>query len=766
MSSYDDWVVNFKVNTKPIEDAIKKVNKLRQEVSGLYGGGSSRRGAGTSSSSARGRMTRTAEERAELNAYKEDAKRTRDLSKAELQAYDEQAKRLTKSAQAERKLAQLEATAYKEEAKRSRELGRLAEKARLEKARAYGSAGNNSASWSRRRGAAVGSLTAENPQARSMRSYYASLERKDSARRSSIEQMREVQMASQRAAEERRIAAIQQRRDMELYNQRGYAANRARVSGDRSTRLENARANRNYDLDRLDTRARMAGANIDRDQLSALRQRVAGASSFTSLGGLSAEMKAFRDATNAAISRQNALTKQMNQSNFATNAFSNSIKNMAASFVGIYGVLGAVKSLYDNSKELQNNQNKLLMGTGGKIEAAKAFGKIKGVAQETGLGINQVTDLYGKLAINAKDSGMSEQSVDSIFRAVTTMMVGYGLNDEQQKLVTKAFSQMLSKQRVGAEEFANQLGDQAPGVMSGLAQAVGLTGKDAQQVLRKKMEKGEIGIDSLLKFTDIMKKRAIDTGAYGAQVSSAQAYETRLANSYKLFALSLGTQMDESIKSGFSGLTGMLESMTKWFDEQNKLQKETGEVGAFKTIMDWIILGLKDFGSMLVLAGQGIIELISKIPGLDGVQSYYKRYMANRQIEDAYFEKQGAKTPQAQAQLRMAGMPGLEQVKRDQFFSVDPKATEAAYQNFSQSLSGAQSFTGNTFIDSKVNMQRAVVDAISGLSDSITKSLTEVMSKAVSSINDPVFNIHGADDPVATGKEVVNQLNQWLIYPR
>lgn len=300
-----------------------------------------------------------------------------------------------------------------------------------------------------------------------------------------------------------------------------------------------------------------------------------------------------------------------------------------------------------------------------------------------------------------------------------------------------------------------------------LAAAMGLEpGKEGMKELTKRMKEGKIGMDELFKFLDMAAGRAKSTGAYGLAINSKQAAETRMSNAYQGFALALGTQMDESIKSGFSGLTGMLESMTKWFDEQNKLQKETGEVGAFKTTMDWIILGLKDFGSMLVLAGQGIIELISKIPGLGGVKSYYKNYMANRQLEDAYFEQQGAKTPQAQWQLRTAGMPGFEQVKRDQFFAVDPFSTEEDYKRFSQSLSGAQSLTGNSFVDAKLNMQRAVVDAVSGLSDSITKSLTEVMSKAVSSINDPVFNIYGATDPVATGKEVEDKLNQWLIYPR
>ncbi len=300
-----------------------------------------------------------------------------------------------------------------------------------------------------------------------------------------------------------------------------------------------------------------------------------------------------------------------------------------------------------------------------------------------------------------------------------------------------------------------------------LATVMGLEpGKEGMKELTKRMKEGKIGMDELFKFLDMAAGRAKSTGAYGLAINSKQAAETRMSNAYQGFALALGTQLDESIKSSFSGLTGLLESMTQWFDDQNKKQKETGEIGAFKSTMDWLIMGIKDFGSMIVLAGQGILDLISKIPGLGGVKSMYKTYMANRQLEDAYFAQQGAKTPQAQWQLRTSGMPGFEQVKRDQFFAVDPFNTEAEYQTFAKNLSGAQSFTGNTALDIPITLRKAVLDAVSGISDSVTQSLSDAMSRAVNSGNPPIFNIYGATDPVTTGKVVEDRLNQMFFYPR
>ncbi len=368
MSSYDDWVVNFKVNTKPIEDAIKKVNKLRNEVNSLY--------SGAPPSQPGKPQIRSQTQRQQL----QDSMRA-------LQHNQRLRERYEKAQERE----------FNAKIRAIRNSQKMQERYTKEQQKLEG------------------------------------MQRKEELRRQTLERNEQL-----------RRREIGQRRDRENYNRQAMNRRDSARMQDRANRLENARANRNYDLDRLDTRARMAGANIDRDQLSALRQRVAGANSFTSLGGLSAEMKAFRDATNAAISRQNALTKQMNQSNFATNAFSNSIKNMAASFVGIYGIIGAAKSLYNNSKEMEAMQIKLLMGTGSKSAAASEYDYIKRKAQETGTSIGSMTNLYSQMAITGKDTGMNQEQLRKVFEATTTMQIGYGMNPEQQKLVTKSIVQMMS----------------------------------------------------------------------------------------------------------------------------------------------------------------------------------------------------------------------------------------------------------------------------------------------------------------------------------
>ena len=669
MSSYDDWVVNFKVNTKPIDDALKKVNKLNQAISNLYGGGSGGgRGSGRGGSSTssgdnprRRRMTRTAEERAEIGAYQQDARRTRDLSRAEIQAYNEQERRVRAQNTAARRLAQAEIAAHNEDARRARDIGRASEQSRLAQARAYGNVGNNSSSWARRRAAAVGGLTAENPQARNMRSYYARQEQRDAQRRTNTEQMRQVQQAVEAAAERRRIAEIQQRRDMEQYNSAHAQRRFAEVQGNRATRLSSAKENKNYTLDRLEERARRAGVSVDQDRLSALRSSIAGARNFTQLDQMGTQMRRFADVTNDAIARQNALNRQMQQSGFATNAFTNSLKNMASSMLSVYAVIGVAKSLYDNAKEMESMQIKLLMGTGSKSLAAEEYSYIKKRAQETGTDISTMGALYGQLSMTGKDVGMSQKQLRKVFEDTTTMEIGFGLTPEQQKYANKAIGQMMSKQSVNAEDFKQQLSEHAPGLMGLLATSMGLPqGKEGQKILTEKMKKGQIGIDELFKFLDLAAKRAKESGAYGLAITSKQAAETRMKSSYKDFALAFGGTYDSNIKGIFQGLADTLEELTSALNIEEDRRSKTGIFGFNKDLLDGFTESIMLLGEVLETAAEGWWNLFARVTNQPGGTSL-KTWIADREMERNYFRSIGVTSEQAKDVVRRNGMPGYQE---------------------------------------------------------------------------------------------------------
>lgn len=306
--------------------------------------------------------------------------------------------------------------------------------------------------------------------------------------------------------------------------------------------------------------------------------------------------------------------------------------------------------------------------------------------------------------------------------------------------------------------------------MSGLAQAEGLSGPGAQKELRKRMEKGEIGIDTLIKFTNIMKEKAIATGAYGDRISSIQAAETRMNNAFSYFSDSLVVQLDESIKSSFSGVTNLLEKVTVWFDQQNKIQKETGEIGTFKTVMDFLWQGVKEFGSLLVLAAEGVVEILSLIPGL-GIKQQMQGYLARKQMEAGYFEKMGAKTEKDQWRIRLNGMEGFDQYAKEQMYMADAFNTGADTPNFLKRVGMAPIFSPEDM--SMIGGGRLVAQSqLSALSDiapqlrSLVEAFTSGTKQPTPTTVAPVFNITGFTDPFAISTAVEDKMNQLLIYPR
>ena len=439
MSAYDDWVVRFKVDTTELTKALELVNQLRASMNGLYG-------APSSSGGGRGRQPR------ELTPQQEQAQRQRDFDasmkylnhnqrlrekfeaaqakefNARLKAIREAQKRRDNYASEERKMARAEIAAYKENARRERELETARRQAQQARERAQSSVRND---LGRRRAEAINRLTAPTPGASDMRSYYAGLER-EAARRSSIEQMRQVQLATMDA---------QARRAAERQAERQAAADLR--SSNRSSNFNAAVETRRIRLDNLASRMGRYGVG-DQTALANIRQSLGAARNQTDLNASAPRMNEFVRATNQAISQQARLERQMQRNGFVVQSMSNSMANFARSYLSIYAGISGVQSLYKNAKEMESMQTKLLMGTGSKTEAASAFNYVKERAKLTGSDLLATTNLYSQLAITAKDAGMGKDQIKKVFEDTTTMSIGFGLGPDQQKLVTKAIVQMLS----------------------------------------------------------------------------------------------------------------------------------------------------------------------------------------------------------------------------------------------------------------------------------------------------------------------------------
>lgn len=438
MSTYDDWVVNFKVNTSPLDTALRKVEQLRQAMNGLHGVG----GMGGGLGGGGGRRTGSRQ----LSPEQEQAKRTREFydsqrhlnhnqrlreqhersldrtHKAEIAAYKEAAKR-------ERELAKAEIAAYTERSQRAKKL------AELRQNQQYQLAGIQARQAQQRR-------TLEQNQQYQL----AGIRGAEAQRRRQLEQQQQYQLAGINAANRQRamdLAESQAHRENRWRNQE---ARRAEAQGGRDFRLGTSQISGNMALDRMEARMNRYGINDprSRNELAGIRQSLDAARNQGDIARLAPRMREFSIATNEAIRHQQSLERQLRRNNFATQSMSNSMANMARSYLSIYAVMGGGRSLYENAKKMEAMQTKLLMGTGSKAEAANEYSYIKGKAQETGTDLLSMTNLYSQMAITGKDTGMGKDKLRKVFEDVTTMQIGYGMSPEQQKLTTKAIIQMMS----------------------------------------------------------------------------------------------------------------------------------------------------------------------------------------------------------------------------------------------------------------------------------------------------------------------------------
>lgn len=645
--SVEDWTIRYKVDTKAIDAALKKVETLRKAMDGLHGVN-----IGVSSSS-----NNTSAKRQAYSNESEIKRQQRDTVKQE----QEERKRAAQAIRLERQ--------NRRDAIRDTRLDIAERRTRLQLSR---------------------------------------LERQE----------RQATLSLEEKASKKKL--------QDAYASAGYVNHNNMLRANYERQL-----NRDYRLDtsrfsamsRLDAAAdRRARAGLDtHPQFGDFRERIAGASTTSELSRVNAEMRQFIRYSDQAAREQARITRQVERSSFAARSLNSSMKNMARSYLSVYALGAGGHSLYQNSKEVELMKTGLIMGTGSKQAANKEFIKIRKLADESGMDLGTAVDLYSQISMNAKDTGMNNADKDNLFRGINTMSLGFGLDKTKQKLVAKSFTQMLSKQSVQAEEFKNQLGDAAPGVMGMLATAMGLgTGPEAMKKLTQLMKQGKIGMEDLKKFTALAEKRALDSGAYQNYTQSKEAAENRLGNAYKVFSDTFMNFFDKNIKGSFNSLADTMNHLSEVMSKVLSAEKEYGIFSAQRDMIDGIVEAFKTFGEVLQLALEVLWEIYSRTTGAQN--GGLKGYLADREMEGNYFKSKGVYSETEKASLRRNGMPGYQQYIIDNAMSVGASRNDAYL--LSTKYMDRAGLTGDKYITS-YDPSNISVDPFSGPSFAQQYSLNQ-----------------------------------------
>jgi len=158
-------------------------------------------------------------------------------------------------------------------------------------------------------------------------------------------------------------------------------------------------------------------------------------------------------------------------------------RNWALSLASVNVGASAVKGLLDLQIRFDQLRGMLKYVTGDFQAADREMDYAAQVADRLKINVLVATEAYAKLAAAAKGTALEGAGVREVFEGMATASVAMGQTTEQLSGSFLAVTQIMSKQKVTAEELSGQLGERMVGVFQAAARAVGLSVQDFNKEL-------------------------------------------------------------------------------------------------------------------------------------------------------------------------------------------------------------------------------------------------------------------------------------------
>lgn len=207
-----------------------------------------------------------------------------------------------------------------------------------------------------------------------------------------------------------------------------------------------------------------------------------------------------------------------------------SINGLATAFVGLLGAVSAVK-LAQFADSVTNAANKLKLLTPSANEAEQAFEGLAAIAISARTPLESVSDVYFKLALNAKALGISNQEAAGVTDSLAKAITASGVSASDASRVLTQLGQIFGKAKAEGEELTTIM-EGLPIVAQALAKSLGLNtvgelkkaaeqGKVTGAAIVKALQEAKTEIDNLFSRTDPTFSQGI------TQVQTAFALLTR-----------------------------------------------------------------------------------------------------------------------------------------------------------------------------------------------------------------------------------------------
>ena len=228
----------------------------------------------------------------------------------------------------------------------------------------------------------------------------------------------------------------------------------------------------------------------------------------------------------------------------------------AALGAGTIGLTNFVSRMIETAKETSRVNIALKNVSGTTREYLNHQQYLIGLSKKYGVQINALTSGFAKFKAAADISNMSLSDQYKIFESVSRAAVAFGLSSEDQKGVFLALSQMMSKNKVQAEELRLQMAERLPVAIQAMAKAAGVSVEE----LDKLMKQGKLyASDVLPRFAE-----ALDSMIPNVDTDNLNASLARLSNTFVDLVKNFDIEGKfKRIVEAVSGLLGALSDHTK-----------------------------------------------------------------------------------------------------------------------------------------------------------------------------------------------------------
>ena len=233
-------------------------------------------------------------------------------------------------------------------------------------------------------------------------------------------------------------------------------------------------------------------------------------------------------------------------------------KSFAASMGAGLGIYQLVSQMSSVAKELNTAKTTLKNVSESMGDYNKSMQLAKNLARDYSQDMVSLTGNLASFQASAKGTGIALADVNEIFTSLTKASAYFNLSSQQTSQVLTAVAQMMSKGTVQAQELKLQLANVLPGAFSLMANAVGVTTSELDDL----MSKGKlVAKDVLPKFAQELNRMT----AGKINTNGLQLQMNRLKNTFTQFVES--ANVDKMLGKGVKALNDTLTWLLKNFQE-------------------------------------------------------------------------------------------------------------------------------------------------------------------------------------------------------